>query len=183
MSVPPDYLYNQISRFPLNLLRYFGIPGGANPASIRRDYQPVFDLWEWLSSSNSKAVQVSGAAIAAGTGGSFLLGTAPAVQHQYVLDYTIRFTPVGAGGGDFAAIPTFQAQQGSGVEVAVGPMVRTIGTGAASANEVIVLRAERPFFFGPNAVGYGGIVTKNTLVNAITPFFYFRYIDLFEPLP
>ena len=178
MSVPPDYLYNLVAKFPVNLLRYFGIPGGQNPSSIRRDYQPVLDLWEWITSSNSKAYQSAGTGVPAGGAGSFLLIPAAAVDQAFVLEYTIRMTPIGAGGGDFEFVPAIQVQSGSGVEVAIGPPARTLATGAASANEVMVCRNERPFFFGPNAVGYSSIVRKNTLVNAGTMFGYLRYVDL-----
>lgn len=179
MSVPPDYLYNQISRFPQNLLRYFGIPGGQNPSSIRRDYQPVFDLWEWLSTSNSLAFQTGGTGIVAGGAGSYVISPfGNASGHQYCIEYTVRMTPIGAGGGEFACVPAIQVQAGSGVEVAVGAPARTIGTGAGTANEVIVARADRPFFIGPNAVGYSIICTKNTLAAGATMFGYVRYVDL-----
>lgn len=178
MSVPPDFLYNQLSRFPKNLLKWFGIPGGQNPASIRRDYQPVFDLWEWLSSGDSIAFQSGGTGVPAGGAGSFLLQTVTPGEMHYVLDYTIRMTPIGAGGGDFQFVPAIQTQAGSGVEVAVGEPTRTLATGAASANEVMVCSNRRPFFLGPNAVGYSSIVMKNTLANAGTMFAYLRYVNL-----
>lgn len=179
MSVPPDYLYNQLSRFPNSLLRWFGIPGGQNPSMIRRDYQPVLDLWEWLTSSNSAAFQSAGTAIGAGAAGSFVIhAIPPSGGMSYVLDYTLRMTPIGVAGGDFSMVPCLQTQAGSGVEVAIGDPVRTIATGAASAGEVMVARNARPFFLGPNAVAYSAIVTKNTLGNAATLFGYFRYVEL-----
>lgn len=181
MSVPPDFLYQQLSRIPKNLLRYFGIPGGQNPQTLRRDYQPILDLWEWIASADSQAFQTAGTGIVAGGAGSYVIQATSVSNHQFVLDYTVRMTPIGAGGGDFEWVPALQTQAGSGVECAVGPPTRTLSTGAASAGEVMVCRAERPFFLGPNAVGYSVIVRKNTLALGGTAFGYLRYVDLNLP--
>lgn len=179
MSVPPDFLYQQLSRFPKNLLKWFGIPGGQNPSTLARDYQPVLDLWEWLASGESQAFITAGTGIVAGGAGSYIIDPVSSpTGHVYVLEYTIRFTPIGAGGGEFACVPAIQVQQGSGVEVAVGDVARTISAGAASAGEVIVARADHPFFLGPAAVAFSLISTKNTLVNAATAFGYIRFVTL-----
>lgn len=172
-QLPPDYLYRQLSKFPLGLLRYFGIPSGANPQEIRTDYQPVLDLWEWLGTTNAEYAQTPGAVVLAGAAGSQLIGAVTSSQIQWVRDFTIRSTPVGAGGGVMTGFPAIQVQAGSGVEVITGD-----GSGVSNAGEIFMCRASDPYFLGPNAVGHSIIIGRNTLVNNITLFGYFRYVNL-----
>lgn len=175
-QVPPNFLYRQLSRFPVGLLRWFGIPSGSNPQELQTNYQPVLDLWEWLTSTNASYLITAGTVVNAATAGTFLLHTINSAHGLYVLDYTIRSTPL-VGAGVVTVSPSIQPQAGTGVEVVMGPPSTTgIGGGA-----IVLCRADKPFFVGPNAVGLSSIVSTNGSANPCTLFGYVRYVNLTAP--
>lgn len=186
-NVPPDFLYRQLNKFPRGLLKYFGIPQGQNPQLLESTYQPVLDLWEWIASTPENQIVAVGSGVAIGGGIAGTVNLLSLFRFSYVLEYTIRTQPIPAGGGDFAMVPTIQPNVTTGVELAVGPPVRTVRLGAATVGEVVVARSERPFFFGlPESSGVprsilGAIVTAAGVAGAFQAFGYIRYVALDEP--
>lgn len=182
-GVPPDFLYKQLSRFPSNLLRWFGIPSGQNPQEIHPSYQPILDLWEWLVTSPTNAA-VIGPTAGVAVGGA-IAGTVTIAQvnsHLFVRDYTIRCQPIPAGGGEFAICPTIVPVPAAGVEVMVGQRARTQQVGAATAGEIITCFADRPFFIGGYGAGancqLSAIINCNTVAGAFQAFGYYRFVQL-----
>lgn len=151
-NVPPDFLYKQLARFPRGLLKYFGIPQGQNPQLLEPTYQPILDLWEWLACTPENEVLILGNNVTTTPGATGSLILLNLTRFMWVREYTIRTTPVGAGGGTLRFVPSIQPNFQSGVELIVGdPQDDPV----PSAGDVLCAYAKRPFFIGvpPTAGG------------------------------
>lgn len=186
MSTPGRFidLYNQLSRTPSGLLRWFGIPSGSNPNNVAGYYQPTLDLWEHLTQSpeNQQLFLSAVVNVAAGALGSQII--------QLVTDFvwvppqglTFRTTPLAAGVA-FDFTPACQFDLTTGVECAIGGRASTRG-GTALANEFVVGTVQNGFFMGgrgPSQTALSAMVTQNTAAAPVGVQISMRYVNLSRP--
>jgi len=144
-NVPPDFLYKQLAKFPRGLLKFFGIPQGQNPQLIESSYQPILDLWEWLACTPENETLILGSNVTSLPGATGTLALLNLSRFMYVHEYTIRSTPVGAGGGSVRLVPSVQPNFNSGVELILGDPFDNF---TSSAGDIVVAYARQPFFVG-----------------------------------
>lgn len=176
-------LYNQLSRFPSGLLRWFGIPSGANPNNIAAYYQPILDMWDHLTQSPENQQLFLSPVVNVGAGGlgSFVIQTISDFIWIPPQGLTLRTTPLAAG-VNFTYAASAQWDLTTGVETL---LAAPAGSNGAAANEFVVSgNVTTGFYIGGRGAQQSAIscfVLENTAAVNTGIQLSLRYVNLTRP--